>query len=405
MSNEYHRFRSEGANGVIIPMADIIAPEYLELCFTDPARDNVQDVKKLVLNMKIGGVIIQQFPLSLLTELHEPIMCDGKMHIHLCFDVLFGDIARIGLLSHEVVFSFSSNVALSCIMHYCIVGTLTYVSMLERRNLQILPREHIIHQITLVDASTDIPLDKCMLELPFSHISKGFFIECENINNLNSILLHLNQEERFKLDRLFIRTKCKQITQNLIYFPFNYEVEYTDRTRSSFEGAINLSMIDHVCITLQFDIGIKNMKIYNLHANLYRQAGGMGGLVYGVNGWKTVTNLRDPIRLGSDSMSRVQRQTWQYQFPSSTGQSQPIQSTPVQPLPIHRPIVDVGASICPILLEPINAESKYMSCQQCKNNFSEPAIVQWFTTIGSTRIKTCPMCRGRWSNFEIYING
>ena len=80
VAHVYHTYESEGLNPVIIERnADIIVPEHLELYFFDPNRDNLQDVKKFILTMEIGSNIIQQFPLSLLINLHEPIICDGKM--------------------------------------------------------------------------------------------------------------------------------------------------------------------------------------------------------------------------------------------------------------------------------------------------------------------------------------
>lgn len=71
VAHEYLTFESEGLNHVIITReADIILPEHLELHFSDPNRDNLQDVKKLVLRMELEGRIVQQFPLSLLVNLH-----------------------------------------------------------------------------------------------------------------------------------------------------------------------------------------------------------------------------------------------------------------------------------------------------------------------------------------------
>ena len=59
-----------------------------------------------------------------------------------------------------------------------------------------------------------------------------------------------------------------------------------------------------------------------------------------------------------------------------------------------------GTSTCAIACEDIGIGEKYLSCHQCKNNFSEVAIKKWIESK-----KTCPICRVNWNNFQIYING
>jgi hypothetical protein len=416
VSHEYHTYESQGLSSVIIGrIADIVVPEYLELHFSDPSRDNLQDVKKLTLTMTIGGVIIQQFPLSLLVNLNEPIICDGKMYINLCFDMLFGELKMVGLEYHEVSFNFINNLNnnLNCISCYGIVSKLTYVIAEERRNLVQNQFEDIIQQFSFIDVKRDDPSqtsDSCELLLPFCHISKGFFIECENVDNLNNLLLKFNNEERFNLNRFLIRTKCKKINSNLLYFPFNYGKEYTERTAQSLEGSPNLSRIDRIYIALKFDTCINNLKIYSLQSNVYRQFHSMGQLLYAANLCNDVlvirNNVQGPSYVNNAVLDRPQGPVYVSNADYDARNLTPptIRTSITFSEPIFKPITHVDALNCPILCEPIEARSRYMSCHQCVNNFSEHALKRWFESRRAGQ-KSCPLCRVQWYNFDIYING
>ena len=406
VAHEYLTFESGVTNPILITRnADIIIPEYLELEFSDPDRFNISDVKKLILNMVIGGQTMQQFPLSLLINLNEPIICDEKMYINLCFDMLFGDLKLIGLQYHDVRFKFVQNESLNCISSYGIVSKLTYLDSQEWRDISQRACEDIIQQISFINVKTDIndPSQTSdiyeLRRLPFCHISKGFFIECENVDNLNNIHLKFNNEDRFDLDRFLIRTKCKKINQNLLYFPFNYGKEYTERTITSYEGGANFSRLDIVNMTLIFDTAINNVKIYSLQSNIYRQANGMGGLAFSSDLCYDTIDLRNNVSerpRGPVYISSVDN-NGRNPIPQTVGTSITYSE------PINKPILEIDASNCPISSEPIVIGDKYMCCHQCKNNFSETAIKQWLEGRRPVQ-RTCPLCRVQWSNFEIYVN-
>ncbi len=401
---EYHTYESEGLQAITISrLADIATLEYLELRFIEPNRANIENnltnIKKLVLDMEIGGQMIQQFPLSLLINLNEPIICDEKMYINLCFDMLFGDIKLIGLQYHEVKVKIRSNNVVSCISNYGIVSKLTYLDTDERRNIAQNPREEFIQQISFINVMTNLnDINQTsniydISDLPFSNISKGFFIECNNVDYLNEIYLKFNSQDRFNLNRFLVRTKCKKINQNLLYFPFNYDMNFSDRTASSYEGAANLSRIDTVNLKLTFDLPINNVKIYSLQSNIYRQISGMGGCGYTSELCSDTYDLNNNrlIRLGP--ISNIMRPRI----------IQTVGTSIVYTGPSNKQIIDIDTSNCPILCEPIGVGDRYMCCNQCKNNFSEQAIKQWLEVRRAGQ-RTCPLCRVQWSNFEIYIN-
>lgn len=396
---EYYTYETVGVQSLTISrLADIVNLEYLELNFSNPERNNLDDVKNLVLNMLIGGQIIQQFPLSLLINLNDPIICDGKMYINLCFDMLFGDLKLIGLQYHEAKVEFKNNDSLSCISRYGIVSKLTYLDTEERRNLAQNQFHEVIQHLSFIDVMTDLNDASQMsnvydINLPFTRISKGFFIECNNVDNLNNIYLKFNGQDRFNLNRFLVRTKCKKINENLLYFPFNYNKEYLDRNTESYGGAADLSRLYLVNLKLVFDTQINNVKIYNLNLNIYRQMNGCGGLAHFAD------LLSDRYDLHNNISNRAEQTITQFRSISPIN----VDRTIVYTGPTSKPIIDTDASNCPILFQEIGIGEKYMSCDECKNNFSEGAIKQWLESRSPTQ-RTCPLCRVQWSNYEIYIN-
>ncbi len=286
IAHEYHTYESEGLQPITIDrLADTVTLEYLELRFTDPNRtsieNNLTNIKKLIVDMEIGDVVIQQFPLSLLINLNEPIICDGKMYINLCFEMLFGILALKALCYYDVKVKIRNNNLVSCISNYGIVSKLTNYDWESQFHIQRTVFYRLIQQISFVEVKTDLnDVNKAsniydMDYLPFSNISKGFFIECNNVDYLNEINLKFNDQDRFNLNRFLVRTKCKKINQNLLYFPFNNDMNFSDIRPESYQGAPNLSNIDKVKLKLTFDLPINNVKIYSLEANIYRQMSGM----------------------------------------------------------------------------------------------------------------------------------
>lgn len=56
---------------------------------------------------------------------------------------------------------------------------------------------------------------------------------------------------------------------------------------------------------------------------------------------------------------------------------------------------------CPITYDTINTDDAYLTCAECKYNFTVDAIVKH---LNSRDCKDCPMCRKKWSDYCTYIN-
>lgn len=298
IANDYHTYSTKYPTPIIIARdGDIVYVDFLELSFLNQDIVNLNDVRKLILTMTVGGIKFQQFPISLLIDLHEPIMSEGKMYINLCFDMFFKDFKIVRLMRGvNVSFQLNQNEIIS---DYGILTTNTYLDSDIRQEMAELCRKELIQQISFVEIKVDLndethtsdTFDLC--NLPFYSISKGFFIQCDDVNNLNNIRLAFDECERFNLNRFLIMTKCKKINCNLLYLPFNFEKKYSEITIESFEGSPNFSHINKISLKLKFNTAINNVKVYCLHSNIFYTSTGMGGLKYDVDLCNGIYDLRN----------------------------------------------------------------------------------------------------------------
>ena len=64
--------------------------------------------------------------------------------------------------------------------------------------------------------------------------------------------------------------------------------------------------------------------------------------------------------------------------------------------------IDEGRNTeCPITYDEIKYGDSYLSCDACKYNFSESAILKHLNESGK---RDCPMCRAEWKNYCKYVN-
>ena len=141
--------------------------------------------------------------------------------------------------------------------------------------------QHIIQTLESTEITCPNQRNEFRYRMMFGNIHKGFFIECENVDEINEIRLQLNGQDRTYYNRFLVRTKCIKINQHLLYFPLNYDKSYTDRTREGFEGSLNLSRIDVSNLSIKLDNLQSKICIYGLGSNLLRYNSGMAGLAFG----------------------------------------------------------------------------------------------------------------------------
>jgi hypothetical protein len=208
----------------------------------------------------------------------------------------------------------------------------------------------------------------------------------------------------------------------MIFFPFNPDISYNERSFNSFVGSINLSEITQSTLKLNFDTPCASVKIYSINMSGYTQSRSeiitsqniinthliedftrhsliqierieIYQIVNDIRTNTIIENDVNTIQYSNNNYSGMSGPN--YYFNSSTNNS------------IEDLIVDIGESklipeerkTCGINLEEIQTVQKYMSCAECGNNFNEISIKIWLTNS-----RTCPSCRSNWCDFNVYIN-
>lgn len=394
----YHTYKSNNITEKIIISrnADIVLPEYLELTLTNPDL-SIGEIKRLIfdLNLKfyVGTLEITNFPLNLFANLNEPMVVDSKLYINLCFNMLFEDIKLLGLNYNEVSFKLNAIQGPSLLdlteyfSDWGIVSKVTFLDTGERRQLASLQELRIpIQEINYFDMAVNrnnpsLTSDTFYFRIPSYGLSKGFFIEADNINHISNIKIIVeNDRLRFDLNKFLILTKCKKISDTILYFPFNDVKLFSDRTPQSYEAGMNLSRFNHVHMEIKFDIPKTKLKIYEVIFNVYKQQSGIGGLIFCRDNYSYLRELSD-----YDNKRKINALVdIKYNKP------------------IFKLIIDANKRFCPISFDEIPLKEQYMSCTECKNNFNAKLLQNWMSKNSNTR--KCPMCKTEWTNFNVYIN-
>jgi len=369
---------------------DTKCPEHLEIELNPNIdRNNFKNIcHKVCLEMEIGSSRILNIPLRFMMHLKDYEICDNKFYISIPFQMFYDDIKLICLAYHAVSFRLTNteNNFVSCKLIYKGI----YYDTQIRRQMAQNNHQHIIQTLSSTELICPNPRNEFIYQMPFDGIHKGFFIECENVDEINEIRLQLNSLDRTYYNRFLVRKKCIKINQHLLYFPLNYDKSYTDRTREGFEGSLNLSRIDMAKFNIKLDNVHSRICIYGLGSNMLRYTSGMAGLTYGSYSSHVYEEYNE------NGLYHTRQQQYNYvNLPTDISGNDIVNI-------IYKPITNNEKLSCCITQEDISVNARYMSCSQCSNNFDETSIKSWFRQ--RPHGKKCPMCRGNWTDFNIYIN-
>lgn len=377
-------------NVLMLPKCcDKIVPEYLE--FELAPNYNIENLHKACFEMYISDEFVStkilDIPLRFLMNIKNYEICDNKLYIEIPFEMFCDKFSTFSLKSDENVRFDLKGVTNDFFNSKLIIKRLFYDADVRRelsRNKQTI----FLQQLSSVEIYAEEPKNEFKFKVPFKGIHKGFYIECENVDNINNIQIKLNWEDYPLIDygRFLVKRKCVKINSKLLYLPFNYEKTQSDRNVSDFFGSVNLSRIDRTMLNIKLDNPTSKICIYGLGSDIldiscnngfklhFRYSKGHHYLDYRENG----------IYINNDGIY-------------FSSQSRQLILTNI----VYKKIADQNKIQCCINHEDIADNAHYMSCIKCYNNYNKASLDLWFENKAR---KTCPMCRENWSDFTIFVN-
>jgi len=431
---DYQTYNFEDYKLTLSRNVDKVLPEYLILNLYDNTTtlETIYNYgRNIYINFKIGAQTLLNIPLSILWNLKEPQIHDNKLYLQIPFEMFFGNIHIVGLQFRCVTFSLVNHTNLSnYVSNYSLLcKTYTGDSQYRRNNTDI--SCCCIQQISSVELNVSLEnhedtSDEFKIETnSFQGFSKGFFIETNNINELNNMRFFINDLIRIDYNRFMIQNKCQRINDNMLFLPFNADIVFNERSFNSFVGSINLSEVIQSTLKLIFDTPRNKVKVYSMNMNDYVQR--RSEITSSQNTINThlvedftrhslahverretsniVNNIVNEIRVNTIFENNVNNIIHNNLYSGMSGPSEYYPSITYSS--VDDLIIDIGEAklipeerkTCGINLEEIQTDKKYMSCAECANNFNEISIRIWLTNS-----RTCPSCRGNWSDFNVYIN-
>ena len=419
---------------------------------------------RVYISFKIGPQNILQIPLLLLWQLKEPVLSDGSVYIDFPFKSFIRKIDMGALSNPDVCFTIENHIMLlDYVSSFSMVCKVTVYDFVERRrmlNENFIGAEQIQQLSTMTvthtnQDDTDSP-NVFQLKLDsFNGLSRGIFIGC-SVNELREIKFYINNVLRINYNNYFIKEFCVNISDNLLYLPFNNNSNFCDMV--GFQGSINFSNASSIILKLSFSEGQRSVWVSNLYSNKIQYRLGYaslannlpsffiesnaqnhpvvpivesvpnGGNMFDMSG-NIITNMFDMsgniiANFGNYNFNRQNHYVNSFNFSnnSSDSQTSPVTSTTMTGTtttnihrdyeqnnyvfetnsPVNR-LIDNDRIICNISQDDIIAGELYMSCINCMNNFKKIEISLWLSQNIHSR-RTCPTCRAHWNNYDVYIN-
>lgn len=375
-----------GANCTFTRDSDSFQPEYLifkNMIETQLTNDDVEDlINKLdTFQLEIGGSIIWKNSISLFVELNKPKIINNAVCIKIPFDMFVDEIKLISLANHEVRCGIRFRSRLDE-YETSICYNEIYYDNAYREQLYSTMITTPIQQINSDDF--DLVQGNNRLRVNFNGLAKGYFFQ-GNINEIINLKMVLNGFEYFDYDQIMVNLVGTRISENLLFLPFSPSVNMKEITHQSYMTGINHSRIDTVECAIRSAIPQTNFVIHALEYNELNYSNGMIGVGIGMSRNNIFTPNAQPAQ-----PSIVQTPTIIQQHPVVTGWTN------------RNRIIDLTKnSECPITYVEFIPNCNYCKCATCRYNFDTPSLQRYFDTINT---RTCPMCRGGWTDFTIYKN-
>lgn len=93
---------------------------------------------------------------------------------------------------------------------------------------------------------------------------KGFFIQCNNYNELEYLEFNIQSDPLIIYDKLLLHLYSHKINENLYYISFSKNNDYNDIDEKSYEYSLNTNKIEFFKVILKFKINPCYLNIYFL---------------------------------------------------------------------------------------------------------------------------------------------
>ncbi len=270
---------------------DVNIPEYLVFDLdenVDPTNFKI-NYHNVCFEIYINNNRIINIPLRFMINLKNYEICDNKIYITIPFQIFCYDI-KISLIDEDIICKLThikDNISCKLISKGIYYSSSIRTNCIKNR-IQFLASNELIY---------NDPINEFKIFLPFQGIHNGFFIETDNVDEINEIKLLLNGHCRIKWDRFLVKTKCIKINQNLLYFPINNK-SYTNiidntnilidntnilKQNSELQSTLNLNRMTSAILFVKLDKPQPKICIYGLGLNLLKYNKSMVDLEYKYN--------------------------------------------------------------------------------------------------------------------------
>ena len=206
MATNYLVSNNNGNKIKLDRMADLMEPEYLVFKFNDnnilndTTRVN-EILNKINISYCLGETKIFNVKMRFLLNLENYEIVDNELYVNLHFNIFFNPINQVGLQNHTVYYVLDGIENNFESIHILSKGT--YLDTDERRNLVQLSFSSIMQTIDSIQFN-NVNQNLFRKKIVFNGVSKGLFIECDNINYINNITLRLNGYDRLSYNKFLM---------------------------------------------------------------------------------------------------------------------------------------------------------------------------------------------------------
>jgi len=240
-------------------------------------------IKSSIIQLTIGDSIITELSLNFLYGVCPKnfVWSDNKLEIQLIFDWFIFPIHFPALQNHDTkIFLIAPNELNQYIKNIYFV--VDYIALTEaiQYNINHSLFEMPLQQLQTLNVDLLEPLYTHKIRCHFNHMTKGIFIQSEELDSLNSFVLQMNGHDSFHMNQTMIDLLGYKLSPNMLYISFFNKSNYSDLDFASYEGGYNSSKIDTINFILHFERPQAKLQIHIISLNIQKMSNGKSDIIY-----------------------------------------------------------------------------------------------------------------------------